>query len=47
MAARSNCRSALDMNIAPLPLRPQLPLRHWLIAISGLASGMTLALLIR
>lgn len=33
------------MNIAQLPAR--LPLRHWLIALSGLASGMTLALLLR
>ena len=33
------------MNIAQLPTRPSL--RHWLIALSGIASGMTLALLIR
>ena len=34
------------MNIVHLPLRPALPLRRLLIALSGLASGMTLALLI-
>ncbi len=32
------------MNIAHLP--PRLALRHWLIALSGLVSGMTLALII-
>ena len=34
------------MNIAHLPLRPRVPLRQLLIALSGLASGMTLAILI-
>ena len=29
-----------------LPLHRRTPLRNWLIALSGLASGMTLALLL-
>ena len=34
------------MNTAHLPLPHRTPLRTWLIALSGLASGMTLAFLI-
>ena len=46
MVARSHCRSVLVMNIAHLPLRQRMPLRNWLIALSGLASGMVLALFV-
>ena len=46
MAARSHCRSALVMNTAHLPLPHRTPLRVWLIALSGLASGMVVALFV-
>lgn len=34
------------MNIAHLPLPHRTPLRNWVIALSGLACGMAVALLV-
>ena len=45
-ANRSNCRKDWDLSIKAMNLAG-FPLRQWLIGLSGLACGMSVALLIR
>jgi hypothetical protein len=45
-ASRCNCRKGLALSIRVMTVAG-FPLRQWLIGLSGLACGMTAALLIR